>query len=314
MSGLLDELEELFGTDSLYKVLGTAEDATAAQLKKAYFKQARLYHPDKQRANDGETKAAATRKFQALSQVHAVLSDRDRRARYDATGRVDSDDFVDGDGVDWMEYWRARFPEISVADIEAFTASYQGSAEEEADLRAAYVRCEGKMGDILDSVMCATAQDEVRFAALLQGWIVSGQLEALDGYVNESAASKQRRHKRAQREARESVQAKKEIEQRRKKATSKRGQKQQKQRKRGGGAGRRALAAANSSEPDLAEQFARNRRRRAGAIDSMLDRFGDVAAEGEGFIDGSNLPPDPFADDAAFAEAQARMLSARSGQ
>jgi molecular chaperone DnaJ len=61
-----------------YKVLGVAKDATTADIKKAYRKLARQYHPD---ANKGDAKAEE--KFKEISEAYDVLSDDKRRKEYD---------------------------------------------------------------------------------------------------------------------------------------------------------------------------------------------------------------------------------------
>lgn len=61
-----------------YKVLGVAKDATTADIKKAYRKLARQYHPD---ANKGD--AAAEERFKEISEAYDVLSDDKRRKEYD---------------------------------------------------------------------------------------------------------------------------------------------------------------------------------------------------------------------------------------
>jgi molecular chaperone DnaJ len=53
-----------------YKVLGVPKDAPAADIKKAYRKLARQYHPD---ANKGDS--AAEEKFKEISEAYDVLSD-----------------------------------------------------------------------------------------------------------------------------------------------------------------------------------------------------------------------------------------------
>ena len=63
-----------------YKVLGVARDATADQIKKAYRKLARQYHPDVSSQPD-----AADRMSQ-INEAYAALSDAERRAAYDALG------------------------------------------------------------------------------------------------------------------------------------------------------------------------------------------------------------------------------------
>jgi len=64
-----------------YEVLGVTREADEATLKSAYRKLAHQYHPDK---NPGDR--AAEEKFKELTEAYAVLSDGDKRARYDRFG------------------------------------------------------------------------------------------------------------------------------------------------------------------------------------------------------------------------------------
>lgn len=62
-----------------YAILGVAKDASEADIKKAYRKLARKYHPD---TNQGD--AAAEQKFKDISEAHSVLADKEQREQYDA--------------------------------------------------------------------------------------------------------------------------------------------------------------------------------------------------------------------------------------
>ena len=66
--------------EDLYAVLGVSKDASADQIKKAYRKLARQYHPD---ANPGDK--AAEERFKEISHAHDVLSDAKKRGDYDAS-------------------------------------------------------------------------------------------------------------------------------------------------------------------------------------------------------------------------------------
>src|SRR4051812_32408234 len=64
-----------------YKILGVPKTATKADIKKAYRKLARQHHPD---VKPGDKKAEQT--FKDLNEAHTVLSDPDKRTRYDTLG------------------------------------------------------------------------------------------------------------------------------------------------------------------------------------------------------------------------------------
>lgn len=69
-----------------YEVMGVPKNATDAEIKKAYRKLAKKYHPD---LNPGDKAAEA--KFKELNEAYEVLSDKDKRARYDQFGHAGVD-------------------------------------------------------------------------------------------------------------------------------------------------------------------------------------------------------------------------------
>ena len=66
-----------------YEVLGVSKNASDDEIKKAYRKLAVKYHPDK---NPGDKEAEA--KFKEINEAHDVLSDKQKRARYDQFGHA----------------------------------------------------------------------------------------------------------------------------------------------------------------------------------------------------------------------------------
>lgn len=63
-----------------YKILGVDKKASAEEIKRAYKKLAKQYHPDTNKNSDAETK------FKDLSEAYTVLGDADKRKKYDELG------------------------------------------------------------------------------------------------------------------------------------------------------------------------------------------------------------------------------------
>ena len=66
-----------------YEVLGISKGASEEEIKKAYKKLARKYHPDMNPGN-----AEAEKKFKEASEAYAVLSDPEKRRQYDQFGHA----------------------------------------------------------------------------------------------------------------------------------------------------------------------------------------------------------------------------------
>lgn len=66
-----------------YVVLGVPRSASESDIKKAYYKLALRWHPDKNPGNQAE----AEKKFKEISEAYEVLSDKQKRATYDRFGR-----------------------------------------------------------------------------------------------------------------------------------------------------------------------------------------------------------------------------------
>ncbi|MBP5674825.1 DnaJ domain-containing protein [Candidatus Saccharibacteria bacterium] len=68
---------------SYYDILGVSKNASDDEIKKAYRKLALKYHPDR---NPGDKEAE--KKFKEVNEAHEVLSDKQKRARYDQFGKA----------------------------------------------------------------------------------------------------------------------------------------------------------------------------------------------------------------------------------
>ena len=92
-----------------YEVLGVGRDCSAQELKSAYRKLAMQYHPDR---NPGSKQAEE--KFKEASEAYSVLSDADKRARYDRFGHdgLAGSGFQPGDFSDFSEVFGDLFSDF----------------------------------------------------------------------------------------------------------------------------------------------------------------------------------------------------------
>jgi curved DNA-binding protein len=98
-----------------YSVLGVSKSASAEDIKRAFRKLARKYHPD---VNPGNSAAEA--KFKEVSEAYEVLSDTEKRQKYDQFGRY------------WQQVGRSSGAGGygSAADYDGFDFSNYGSFDE----------------------------------------------------------------------------------------------------------------------------------------------------------------------------------------
>ncbi|WP_432204645.1 DnaJ C-terminal domain-containing protein [Cetobacterium somerae] len=74
--------------EDFYKILEVNKNASEAEIKKAYRKQARKYHPDKFSSSSETEKANAEKKFKEVNEAYQILSDPEKRSQYDNFGHA----------------------------------------------------------------------------------------------------------------------------------------------------------------------------------------------------------------------------------
>ena len=166
----MNHVHKAFGEDAdLYQVLGIKDRDDAenpAKLRKAYFRQALVWHPDKTKEKDAEV---AKDKFQAISFAYEVLKNPERRAEYNETGHVDDhaddddDETNDGGKKDWKDYFDLIFGKVSTSQIDAFAMKYKCSEEEQRDVLAEYKKWRGDLSKCMEYVMLSEPLDAKRW-------------------------------------------------------------------------------------------------------------------------------------------------------
>ncbi|KAH7726389.1 dnaJ subfamily C member 9-like protein [Aphelenchoides avenae] len=209
-----DDCVELFGTQDLYAVLhlkAKPKAPTATEIKKAYYKTALLWHPDRYANSSDEEKESAKRKFQVLSRAYGILSDKEKRAVYDETGSMDDEDELSEKSFDaWYKAFKTMFKKVTPEEIENFQC-HLGSEKEQEDVKKAYVKHKGDMNKILETVIGADVEQEDRIREIIRHFIDLGDVEAYPKFVNEKPEARVKRWKKAEKEAKEAGKLLKEM-------------------------------------------------------------------------------------------------------
>jgi len=267
---------------ALYELLGVKSDANTAQIKRGYLKAARRTHPDKC-GDEG-----ASQHFIEIGRAYAILSDEQKRKLYDETGIVDEGG-TQASGS-WEVFWADFYERVSTEKLDKMAVEYRGSADEEADLMREYRDAKGEMGRVLDHMLFASVDDEVRFREKLQELISMGKLPVFGAFVREPSSKRAARQRKAAREAAEAEEHAQEL----------------------------GLAGGSSSlEAALVARIAEREKGRDAFVESLAARYGG-ANGGAGISKGigskrkdggrSRAAPPPPLDDEAFEAAQRAML------
>mgnify|MGYP003405072992 CR=1 FL=1 len=106
-----------------YELLGVGRTATPEDLKKAYRQLAIRLHPDKNPDN-----AEAEEEFKRVSEAYAVLSDPDKRRRYDQLGHAAFDPARGGTGFDPADLGAIGQMTAALLVVIALVALFIGAA------------------------------------------------------------------------------------------------------------------------------------------------------------------------------------------
>ncbi len=113
------ELAEPMGRD-YYEILGVSRSATADELKRAYRKLAKKYHPDR-----NPDDAGAEKKFKEVQTAYDVLRDAEKRREYDRFGEAGVGRFATGRQGEQVYQWGTN-SSINVEDLEDLFSAFGG--------------------------------------------------------------------------------------------------------------------------------------------------------------------------------------------
>ncbi|KAI6109181.1 DnaJ domain-containing protein [Pisolithus croceorrhizus] len=198
----------------LYDVLGVKPDATNEEIRKAYRKLALLHHPDKHANSSDGDRSNASKQFQKIGFAYAVLSDAKRRKKYDRTGTTDDSLGLEaGEDGGWEAYFEDLFEQVTRGKLDEMKKEYQGSSEEVAGLKTAYLETDGLLGEIMKHIPHSTIDDEPRFIRTISDLILQGDLPDLPLWRSSSSDEKAKlvRKKQGEKEAKEAEELAREL-------------------------------------------------------------------------------------------------------
>ena len=108
-----------------YEVIGVPKTASEDEIKKAYRKLAKKYHPDL-KPNNKEAEA----KFKEVNEAYEVLSDPEKKAKYDQFGHAGVDPNFGGGAGGYGGYGSPFGEDIDLGDISAAFSAEDSAAQD----------------------------------------------------------------------------------------------------------------------------------------------------------------------------------------
>ena len=159
------------GKRDFYEVLGCGRDATDKDLKKAYRKLARKYHPD---SNPGSK--TAEQKFKEINEAYDILSDPEKRKLYDQFGMAAFDENAGASGGGPSEQALTGIP-----SVRALTGTPSARHSPEADPEAGHGRMEtGHTAHFISAAITRTCRISLRTCSEKMEFIFQGHRMAED--------------------------------------------------------------------------------------------------------------------------------------
>ncbi len=137
-----------------YEVLGVSKEASIDEIKKAYRKMAIQYHPDRQTGKSDAEKKEAEERFKEVAEAYEVLSDAQKRARYDQFGFEDPGmGGFGGAGFNPFDIFNNFFGSSS-SGFGGFSSMFEEDDEEGSVARGSSIRIRVKMNlsDVMNGV------------------------------------------------------------------------------------------------------------------------------------------------------------------
>ncbi|KAK3259424.1 hypothetical protein CYMTET_31579 [Cymbomonas tetramitiformis] len=151
----------------LYEVLGVAPSASAAEIKKAYYKGAMKTHPDKH-PDDPEAK----HKFQEIGEAYQILGEEEKRQQYDLHGR----EGLETSGLNPAEFFAMMFggekfePLIGKLSVATAASIDTQSENPENDIEIMQKMREVKLAKELVGSLTETAESKEEWSKRMDAW------------------------------------------------------------------------------------------------------------------------------------------------
>jgi molecular chaperone DnaJ len=89
-----------------YKILGVDKNASEQDIRKAFLKLSKKYHPDMQSGKSDDEKKEAEEKFKEINEANEILSNKEKREYYDNFGTINQEYGFGAGGIDPREFFR----------------------------------------------------------------------------------------------------------------------------------------------------------------------------------------------------------------